>query len=529
MQESAMQTTKPSNKAHAVIALLFRYLPSFVAGGLMVFAFAPFSIWPLTLLCVSFWLTQLRNQPPKHVFYQGLVFGFGWFSVGISWVHVSIAQFGGMPLIISLLLMALLCLYLALYPALAAWCSAKFTRQQQINLYYLPFFWLLAEYCRAHFLTGFPWLSLGYSQIDSPLSALAPIVGETGITFCLMLLCVSSVNILYRRHILANTLVIATIALSVLVAGAQTFTHDRQQTVSVALVQGNIKQELRWDEEQEQRIIDLYVEMTTDLYTDHQLIIWPEAAIPRLEPLAQDTLMMLDQKAVDNNSSLITGVINFDIHSKSFFNRLLVLGKKHPDDISGDYYYRNANHYDKHHLLPIGEFVPFEDLLRPIAPLFNLPMSSFSRGDFSQTNIMANGLHIAPLICFEIAFPKQLAANINEQTDVLLTVSNDAWFGDSHGPHQHLEIARMRALEFGLPMLRATNNGLTALIDHKGEISADIAQFEQAILSNNISLVTSHTPYRHYANYLYKVILALFLFGLFSKFIYFKYRANANV
>ena len=168
--------------------------------------------------------------------------------------------------------------------------------------------------------------------------------------------------------------------------------------------------------------------------------------------------------------------------------------------------------------MPIGEFVPFADLLRPLAPFFNLPMSSFSRGDYVQENLIANGLHLLPLICFEVAFAEQLSANFTEQTDLLLTVSNDAWFGDSHGPHQHLDIVRMRALEFGRPFLRATNNGITAVIDHQGNIVKQIPQFEQAVLKAQVSLVTGFTPYARYTRIIdFAIPLSLLLLIAFRQ------------
>lgn len=495
---------------HPVYALLF----SFLSGASLVFAFAPFSLWPITFITVIFWLSQLTEKSPKQAFKLGLSFGFGYFAAGISWVHVSIEKFGGMPLIASLLLMLLLCSYLALYPALAAWLCAKFTKNKQVNLYFLPFAWLVSEYLRSVILTGFPWLSLGYSQIDSPLAALAPIIGEVGISFFIMLLCVAITQFIVHNHRKINLLIITVTVVLTLVSPLLNTVDKTGETSNVALVQGNIKQELRWDKEAEAAIINGYIETSRALYKNNDLVIWPEAAIPRIEPLAQDYLTELNIQASSAQSSLITGLINYDPDTRKFFNRLVVLGKKQKDDLNGTYYFGNSNHYNKHHLLPIGEFVPFADLLRPIAPFFNLPMSSFSRGDFVQPNLVANGLNLAPLICFEIVFPQQLAANIRPHTDMILTVSNDAWFGASHGPDQHLEIARMRALEFGKPMLRATNNGLTAVINHQGKIIADIPQFSEAVLQTTVELVNGETPYRAWGHYLDKLLMLLFLMYL---------------
>ncbi len=227
---------------------------------------------------------------------------------------------------------------------------------------------------------------------------------------------------------------------------------------------------------------------------DADIIIWPESAIPAMEPAVQDYLSTVNRSALLNDSAIVTGIINYNFETKQYFNSLIVLGKKHLDDEQG-YFYNHSNRYSKHHLLPIGEFVPFQELLRPIAPLFNLPMSSFSRGNYQQNNLIAKEFSLLPLLCFEIAFPHQLAANLTNNTDLLLTVSNDAWFGGSHGPHQHMEIARMRALEFGRPLLRTTNNGITAVVDHKGSFIERIPQFEEGVLTTEVPIVEEYTPY----------------------------------
>ena len=246
------------------------------------------------------------------------------------------------------------------------------------------------------------------------------------------------------------------------------------------------------------------------------LVVWPEAAVPKLELLASDYLVEMDNQALNTNTALITGIVNYNFESDEAWNNLLVLGKRKPEDTFGSYHYFHNNRYAKHHLLPIGEFVPFEDFLRPLAPLFDLPMSSFSRGDYVQSNLVANGIRLAPAICFEIAFPHQVAANVHGDTDMIITVSNDAWFGHSHGPAQHLDIARMRALELGRPVLRATNNGITAFIDDTGTVTSVLPQFEAASLSQQVQARHGSTPYKQFGDIIVWLVTAM---GLTAAFI----------
>ncbi len=427
------------------------------------------------------------------------IFAFGWFASGISWVHVSIDQFGGLPLTVSLGLMLLLCLYLALFPALAAYLTAYFSNKKQLNLWLLMPFWLISEYLRSVVFTGFPWLSLGYSQIDSPLAKFAPLIGEVGITALVILINVCLVKIVYSLKQNSKNTLTYPIALIFMITTLSyglanvNWVQVTGKTTKVALVQGNVAQSIKWAPEQEWPTMLKYLDLTRVNY-DADIIIWPESAIPAVEPAVQDYLSTVNQSALLNNSAIITGILNYNFETKEYFNSLIVLGNKQDEDEQG-YYYNHNNRYSKNHLLPIGEFVPFQELLRPIAPLFNLPMSSFSRGNYMQHNLIAKNLHILPLLCFEIAFPHQLAANLTKQTSLLLTVSNDAWFGNSHGPHQHMEIARMRALEFGRPLLRSTNNGITAVIDHHGNFIARIPQFEEGVLKTEVELVTGVTLY----------------------------------
>lgn len=487
------------------------YWLCFLAGLSLVLAYAPFSQWYLTLFIPAFVFYKILNASPKKAAKLMGLFAFGWFASGISWVHVSIDQFGGLPLIISLALMLLLCLYLTIFPALAGYLTARFSKNRQLNLWLLPSFWLICEYLRSVVLTGFPWLSLGYSQIDSPLASFAPLIGEVGVTAIVLLINISLVKIFialtHQNHkkLVFPTAIICSVASLSFILSHVVWVETNGKTTKVALVQGNIAQSIKWAPEQEWPTMLKYLDLTRVNY-DADIIIWPESAIPALEPTVQDYLATVDSSARLNDSAIITGILNYNFESKEYFNSLITLGKAQAkDEIS--YFYNHQNRYSKHHLLPIGEFVPFQELLRPLAPLFNLPMSSFSRGDYVQNNLIANGLHLLPLLCFEIAFPHQLAANLTPETDLLLTVSNDAWFGHSHGPHQHMEIARMRALEFGRPLLRATNNGITAIVDHKGNYIARIPQFEEGVLKADVPLVVGKTPYSQWPRMILLLII----------------------
>jgi apolipoprotein N-acyltransferase len=474
-------------------------------GALLTLAYAPFSFWFVTFLSLTSFIYLLSNSLPTQGFKLGFAFGLGWFGAGMSWVHVSIADFGGVPLIGSLALMLLLSAYLALFPAISCKLITKYFNSKLWPIA-LPFIWLFVEWIRSWLFTGLPWLSLGYSQIHGPLSGWFPVIGEFGVSGLSVLISTALAIWLTDKTWLPSTLMVAVLFVSGLTLNQYQWAKPTGEAARIAMVQGNIEQALRWTPEQDQPTMDKYQNMTAD-HWQNDVIIWPEAAIPQLEPVAAEYLNEMDNLAAQTNTGLITGIVNYNFETREAYNNLVGLGQKHADGpnnqgpSSGQYRYFHGNRFAKHHLLPIGEFIPLEDWIRGLAPIFDLPMSSFSRGDFQQTNIEAKGYHFAPAICFEIAFPRQISANLYYNTDFIITVSNDAWFGGSHGPAQHLEIAQARAKEFGLPVLRATNNGITAFIDHQGQIQSRLPQFEAAVLSDTIQQVKGYTPYRSFGDW----------------------------
>jgi apolipoprotein N-acyltransferase len=474
-----------------------------LAGLLNTFAFAPYNWHALPLLTVLLLAVAITKASGKRqAFWYGWCYGIGWFGLGISWVHVSIATFGGMPLLASLSIMAALVAYLALFPGLAALLSWWLSQRKPWLLpVLLAASWTIAENLRSWVFTGFPWLSLGYSQTDGWLSPYAPLIGETGITFLLVFTAAVFVHVVaalrqnklapplsaFNLQLLIAVLLYASAPLWTGVRGWQ-LTGDSQQ---VALVQGNIQQELRWVPEQELPTMKKYMALSRDHMQD-TLMIWPEAAVPQIEPLAQAYLINLDILALEKNAAVITGILDYKRNGDAY-NGIIVLGKQ--DDSTASYHYKTSNRYQKHQLLPIGEFVPFESWLRDVAPFFDLPNSSFARGQWRQPNLIAKQQQLLPALCFEIAFPRQIAANFAADTDFLLTISNDAWFGDSIGPWQHLEIARMRALEFGRPLLRATNNGITAAVGADGQILGQLPQFQDGVLQLKVPQTSGMTVY----------------------------------
>ncbi|WP_257325558.1 apolipoprotein N-acyltransferase [Pseudoalteromonas rhizosphaerae] len=479
-----------------------------VAGLFLTLCYAPFEIWPLTFACLALaiYSTHTHNSgqqygklASKRAAKYGFIFGLGWFGAGISWVHVSIATFGGMPLVASVLLMVLLCAYLAIYPALAFMFATRFASGPSSYGLLLLSGFAVTEYLRGVVLTGFPWLSFGYTQTDSPLNFLAPLIGEFGLT----LVCIAIAFALYRLIIAKDfKLTIATAAIIAVISGMGVVSRSNQYsetTISALLVQGNIKQSLRFEPSEFWTTMSKYQDMTRP-HWDADLIVWPEAAIPEIEALADSFLAGLDSAASFNNTALITGIVDYQLDTKTIFNTLIVLGNKEHSDEHGHYQYLGKNRYQKHQLLPIGEFVPFEDILRPIAPLFDLPMSSFTRGDQVQNNLRANGLNILPAICYEIAFADLVRGNYHNDSDILFTVSNDAWFGASHGPHQHMQIARMRALELQRPLIRVTNNGISGVYDPISQIQVSMPQFEADTLKVNIKLIQGDSIYSQYGN-----------------------------
>ena len=502
----------------------FIYIYLFILGGVNTFSFAPYDIWGIVFFTFAAFFALLDNtNEPKNMFLYGFTFGFGWFTFGLSWIHVGLAVYGGTPLFFTILFVMGVFSLLSLVPAL----SALFTHYYKAKFGFPIFivFWVFCEWLRTWLLTGFPWLTIGYSQMESPFGGFAPIFGEIGIQT--IMLCTSYliykafVNISKEKTILSASKNIAPIIAILLIAigtNQITWIEEKKKDLTVTLVQGNIDQGEKWNIEYENSIMDKFLNLSKPHFDESDLIIWSEAAIPRIESYSSIFLRNLNDLAYKTDTAVVLGIMDTKLDTKKSYNNIIVAGKKDEKGFEGDYHYDNDNRYQKHHLLLIGEFVPFEELLRGITPLFNLPMSSLSKGDAIQDNIVANGWKIASAICFEIVFPTLFLDNVysgDDGTDFLLTVGNETWFGINRGLWQHVQIAQMRSKEFAKPTMRVSNTGVTAIIDHNGEILEYLPLFEDGTLTKTMPIYKSETFYQNYGripNYIFLFILMSFCY-----------------
>lgn len=464
---------------------LLTALVAALAGASVTLALAPFDLKPLVLLGPALLYLIQRYQSTRHCLFSGYCFGLGFWGAGVSWVYVSIHTYGNASAPLAALLTALFVLALALLFALQGWLFAQLARRAQQRWLIFTALWVGFEWLRSWLLTGFPWLYLGYAALDTPLQRWAPLFGVWWLAVILLLLATAAARALADRQWLPLLPGVLLAAGSLLLPQHWTRPSDAP-ALKVALVQPNIAQLQKWRPEQLTPILRRQIRLSRR-HPEADLLIWPETAIPatfaRAAPLLGPFLDQLDRRG----TALISGFLYVEAD---------------PDTPSGQRFYNSlgvfsagSGLYHKQRLVPFGEYVPFEQQLRGLIDFFDLPMSNFSLPHENTDPLQLGELRLAPAICYEIAYPQRVA-RLGRDSQLLLTVSNDTWFGRSIAPEQHLQIARMRALENGRWLLRATNNGYTALIDPRGRVRGQAPLDRATTLSGEVQPMRGTTPWQ---------------------------------
>jgi len=486
----------------------FYFLIALLAGMVLPFSFAPFSIFPLALISPAILFYLYLHLSMVRATLAGFAFGLGFFGVGVSWVYVAFHDFGNTPVLVSALMTAIFVAVLALLPALQSFLCVSLLKKIRITqtpalLLLFPALWTFTEWLRGWLFSGFPWLNLGYSQTDSSLSAYAPILGVYGLSLLLVISSGLLLSLLLNRKRLKSFSNIFMLSVLLLIwAGGSlldkiNWTQVSAKPILVSLVQGNVPQITKWDPVMIQTRLDTYADLTRQ-HWNSELIVWPENSMTTFyNDLVDSYFSPLLKVAKANNTELIVGAPVMDEDGVRYYSSLISLSDE-------------TVIYNKRHLVPFGEFMPLQDLLRGIVGFFELPMSGFSRGERQQAPLRAVGQLFAPSICYEDAFGEELI-DFLPQASLLVNGSNNAWYGNSFAPHQHLQIARMRSLETGRDLLRATTNGISALVDYKGRIIKRSPQFETAVISGQVQPRQGATPYVRFGNISVLVILVAML------------------
>lgn len=466
-------------------------LVALLAGAAAPFSFSPHDFWPAGLISVLVLVLVLQRCNPRQSLLVGWIYGIGFFGLGVSWVYVSIHVYGNAGPPLAALLTALLVMGLALLFSLQCWCWRRFFSAAVPALTFAAL-WVLFEWLRSWLLTGFPWLYLGSAHIHSPLAGLPPVTGVMGASFVVALsgaVCAFLLPRLIRGRAASPRLLLPLGAMLMLWAAAWGLSHvswvepEPGANVPVALVQGNIDQSIKFDPLYIQEILDRYEAMSEPLW-DNTMVFWPETAVPLLYQQAEAKLEEYARRASTRGGTLITGILYRN--GERIHNSIISLGE-------------GSGIYHKQRLVPFGEYVPFESITAGLLQLFELPMSSLSPGPPEQPLLRAAGLSLAPYICYEVAYA-DFVRDTAREADILVTISNDTWFGASWGPLQHLQIAAMRALENGRYMVRATNNGVSAIIDERGNIVRRSGQFRAEVLEGEVRLFAGATPFSRWGS-----------------------------
>ncbi len=475
------------------------------AGALFLLAFAPFGVSILAAVSIGYLFILCLTQPPKIVVQCYFCFGLILFVLGLYWLYISIHTVSGGPIWLAILLIAVLSVFMSLYFALAGYLISisysKFQSQSLTLLIIAPSIWVLIEWFRGWFLSGFPWFSVGYSQTNTYLSNWAPIGGIYLVSW-ICGICAGLLALIYlgkRQQGYKAAAALITIIIVSLLLGMFSWTQPTGEKFTVSLVQGGIQQERKWLPGEFSKTLDLY-KSSLKASNKSDLVVWPEVAIPSTANNVESYLDDLKEIVKENQiQMLLFGILTSDKISGEIRNSMMAIGSS---DVV----------YHKRHLLPFGEYFPVPDIIRSWLQGMGLPNRDIERGDTIQDMPQLSNILIAPSICYEDIFGSELLGYFPE-ANLLVNITNNAWFGKSFASEQHFQMSIMRAIESGRYLLRATNTGVTAIVEPDGTVER-AESFKYSILSGTFKPMIGNTPYTKHGNFLIVTLLILNL--LFS-------------
>ena len=469
-----------------------------LCGLVFSFGFAPFDLWLLSILSLVLLLTLL-NDSNRDVFLIGYFFGFGMWITGISWLYVSIHYHGNVNIYGSILIILLFIAILALYSGLLFLLNNYFRKHSPKNLFFLtlPASWVIIELLRSYLFTGFPWLISGTMLANTVIDGFTPIIGAQGNTFFLILIATLVFQTFYKAKEKSSAL-FPLIVLLLIIPSSFFFKSiewtSEENEIQVSVYQPNLTLEDKWSQFGVIKSEGM-IERAIDNANHGELIVFPETALILAEKDNQSFLDRIRYKSFNKDITLISGIIEREDNS-TIRNRLQAFGSIN-------------TFYDKVKLVPFGEFIPFEGYLGDFLDIIGLNLTNTIPGEAIKP-INTGKLRISPSICYEIAFD-ELIRKTAKDSNILLTISNDTWFGESIGPIQHLEIAQNRALEHKKPLIRSTNSGISAIISKDGEIIEKQDYFEEKLLKIKLMLYSGNTFYSNYGNLPLYVFLAFYI------------------
>ena len=470
-----------------------------ICGLIFSFGFAPFDYWLLSILSISVLYKNIKRMPPKEAFYTGYWFGFGTWLTGISWLYVSIHYHGNIGIIGSSLLILIFISILSIYSGFLLLLNnfLRLASPQNLAFLTLPISWVVIEIIRSYLFTGFPWLISGTMLADTFIDGYTPIIGAQGNTFFIILLGVL-ISLIYdsfqqkRPALFSSFLFIIILIPSTLLRSFEW--TSAEDNIQISLYQPNLTLSDKWSQFGILKTQGM-IEQSIEDSEEGDLIVFPETALILSEKDNKPFMDLIKHKSSKKNLTLVTGIVEREGNLR-IRNRLQAIGSI-------------DTHYDKVKLVPFGEFIPFERYLGSLLDIIGLNLTNTVPG-YEIKPINTGNLRISPSICYEIAFD-ELIRKTAKDSNILLTVSNDTWFGRSIGPIQHLEIAQNRALEHKKPLIRSTNSGISAIISRNGQIIEKQEYFEEKSIKGTVILYSGNTIYSKFGNWPLKIILVIYL------------------